>query len=107
MVLFALTVVGSARPGVKSVPSVMFTVEGVIDGFAIDGSRFVYAVGGALDIGGCPSVELGSFGSKVNRCLAPEVLGAPGGDSCDAYDLPLQIALGNTRAGYERPRISA
>jgi hypothetical protein len=98
VVLFALTVVGSARPGVKSIPSVMLTVDGVIDGFAMDGSRFVYAGGRALDIGGCPTVELGSFGSKVHRRLAPEVLGAPGGDSCDAYDLPLQIALGNTRA---------
>ncbi len=84
VLLLALTVVGSARPEMQSIPSVMLTVNGVIDGFGMDGSRFVYAGGRAPDIGDCPSVELGSFGSKIHRRLAPEVLGAPGGDSCDA-----------------------
>jgi hypothetical protein len=98
VLLLALAVVGSARPELQPIPSVMLAVNGVIDGFGMDGSRFVYAGGRAPDIGGCPSVELGSFGSKVHRRLAPEVLGAPGGDSCNAYDLPLQIALGDTRA---------
>jgi hypothetical protein len=94
--MVALALVGSARPEVQSMPSVMLTVNGVIDGFAMDGGRFVYAGGQAPDIGGCPSVELGSFGNKVHKRLAAEVLGAPGGDSCNAY--PLLIALGGTRA---------
>jgi hypothetical protein len=96
--VLALAVVGFARPEVQSVPSVVLTVNGVIDGFAMDGSRFVYAGGRASDIGGCPSVELGLFGSHVHKRVAPEILGAPGGDSCNVADLPLLTALGNTRA---------
>jgi hypothetical protein len=91
-----LALPSSARPEAKSTPSVILTVNGPINAFAMDGARFVYSGGRARDIGGCPTVELGSFGSKVRKRLAAEVLGAPAVDACDAF--PLLIALAGTRA---------
>jgi hypothetical protein len=98
----ALGLPGSAGSGVRSAPALVLSVNGSVDGFALDGNHFVYAGGHASDLEGCATVELGSFGSNAHTRLGAEVLGAPGADACDF--LPLVIALGGTRAvwaGFE------
>src|SRR4051812_46124824 len=96
--MIALSLASSARAETRATRTLVLTVNGPIDGFAMDGGRFVYAGGRAENIEGCPTVELGSFGSKVHERLAAEVLGAPDVDSCDAF--PLLIALAARRAAW-------
>jgi hypothetical protein len=90
--MVALALGSVVRPNLKRPPVTVVSVKGPIDGFAMDADRFAY-VGYTGGTEGCPTVRLGSFGTRKEVRLAAEV--PHGGDTCYLNDL--LIALTGTR----------